>query len=195
MTIDKRVIEEATLENLRRTILSMFADNPFNDVGIRQICQEARVSPQTIYKYFGSKEMMLFACIRDDMEKLNKAASTAAAKVSKPLEQIEALLQTWCRFYGKNPVVARIVFLNIPVTYWISERDSVQMQLWGQLRSAIENGQKAKKINRELPPDVLLDMLIGGLHRIMARWLTEGKGSFTKASQQAMGASMHLLTS
>ena len=195
MTTDKRVIEEATLENLRRTILSMFAENPFNDVGIRQICQEARVSPQTIYKYFGSKEMMLFACIRSDMEKLNNAALTAARKFSKPAEQIEAMLQAWCRFYGKNPVVARIVFLNIPVSYWISEQDSVQMQVWSAIRSAIENGQKAKKINRDLPADLLLDMLMGSLHRIMARWLTEGKGSFSKTSQQAVGASMHLLSS
>jgi hypothetical protein len=38
-------------------------------------------------------------------------------------------------------------------------------------------------------------MLMGSLHRIMARWLTEGKGSFSKTSQQAVGASMHLLTS
>ena len=69
--VDKRLIAPEAIEKLRKTVLALFADNHFHEVGIRDICKQAGVSQKTIYKYFGNKEQLLLACIEQDLQTLS----------------------------------------------------------------------------------------------------------------------------
>ncbi|MBC3936196.1 TetR/AcrR family transcriptional regulator [Undibacterium rugosum] len=193
MKNDRRVIDAATLENLRRTILTMFAKNSFNDVGIREICKKARVSPQTIYKYFGSKEEMLYACVRQDIEKLNELALAAARRPRSADQQIRAFLEAWVQFFGKNPNIASIVFLNIPQTYWVSKRHFLQLRVNLAGHATIKRGQKAGVITKKIDPVVLQDLMMGACHRVMIRWLTLEKNNLPLLSKQMITGVMNMI--
>ena len=55
MTTDKRKISPDALERLRTTVIELFAEGLFHQIGMREIASRAGVGLQTIYKYFGNK--------------------------------------------------------------------------------------------------------------------------------------------
>lgn len=174
---DRRTINPATLEKLRTTILDLFASALYQDVGIRTICERAKVSPQTVYKYFGNKEEILYACIKSDMDGLNAAMLEAARGQDSLPEQIRALLAVWCDFYFENPGIARIVFLNIPQAYWVGERQFVQSALHRVLFDQLHQGQMEGVAWDGIAADMLNEMMMGAGHRLMIRWLMAEEAS------------------
>lgn len=170
---DPRSISPVALEKLRQTIIECFSESQFHEVGIREICQKAKVSPQTVYKYFGSKEELMYACVHEEMENMNKRAMAATQQAQGTDAQISAFAEVFYRFYGDNPSIARIVFLNIPLAYWVSHRSFIQRDLHEFLYTLIRAGQESGVIKNQAPPDLILEMIMGASARLIVRWLTQ----------------------
>lgn len=170
---DKRTLNPETLEKLRRTILELFSEALFQDVGIRAICKQAKVSPQTVYKYFGNKEEMLYACIRQDMDRLNDTAFRATLKTRNAVEKNVRFLDAWCDFYFAHPSMARIVFLNIPQAYWVGDRQFIQLNVHKASRHTLQKGQDRGEVWDGASPDLMGQALMGMAHRLMVRWLLD----------------------
>ncbi len=191
--VDHRTIKPEALETLRRTILEIFSSGMYQDVGIRQICQQAKVSPQTVYKYFGNKEQMFFACIKEDLENLHSKALKAARETEDTVDKYLAFLSVWCDFYFANPTIARIVFLNIPQAYWLGRSQSVHAALNEEATRTIAQGQKDGLVWDETPPELLGHMVMGMGHRLLTRWLmtedadsAETKQALTKSVRKLL---------
>lgn len=190
---DRRAIDPKTLDKLRHTILGLFANALFHDVGIRDICLHAKVSPKTVYKYFGGKEEMLFACIKQDLDALNDQSLAAAARHRDVNDQLSAFLDSWCDFYQQHMNVARIVFLTIPQAYWVGNRQFVQARVHQAARTLLTQGQAEGSIYAEIPADVLFEMIMGAAHRIMVRWLTIEPQNIESLKPQLIAGVAHLL--
>lgn len=170
---DPRTISPVALEKLRQTIIECFSEGQFHEVGIREICQKAKVSPQTVYKYFGSKEELMYACVHEEMNDMNKRAIAATQQAVGVNAQIIAFTDVFYRFYGDNPAIARIVFLNIPLAYWVSHGNFIQRDLHQFLYQLIASGQQAGIVKNLAPADLILEMIMGASARIIVRWLTQ----------------------
>lgn len=183
---DLRRIQPADLERLRRTVIAHFAEHMHHRVGMRAICEDARVSSKTVYKYFGSKEALLLACIEPDLRALTERAEALATAASTPTEALFALGAAQFMFYAEHPAVARIVFLNLPAAYWLEQvspaQTAFQALLERTLRAAVEEG------SLRLPPgaswDLARDIVNGAAYRIIVRWLLDG----SRADLVALGA-------
>ncbi|KZK88594.1 HTH-type transcriptional regulator BetI [Pseudovibrio sp. Ad46] len=169
--VDRRTIKPEALETLRRTILEIFSSGMYQDVGIRQICQEARVSPQTVYKYFGNKEEMLYACIKGDLENLYAEAMQAARAADNTVDKCLVFLDIWCEFYFANPSIARIVFLNIPQAYWLGQTQFTHVALHDETTRTIAHGQSEGLVWDEASAELLGQVIMGMAHRLLTRWL------------------------
>ena len=55
---------------LEQAVHDIFADREFHRVGLIEVARAANVSLQTIYKYYGSKEALLFATLDTWLSKL-----------------------------------------------------------------------------------------------------------------------------
>lgn len=172
---DGREISPATLEKLRSTILKRFAAASYQDVGIRDICAEAGVSPKTVYKYFGNKDEMLFACIQDDLETLHLQCLQAARQYQQPLRQLSAFFECWCDYYFERKDVAAIVFLTIPQRYWVGERSFVQAPLHRVAQGMLSAGQREGSIADDIQADLLREWIVGLAHRAMIRFLSDAE--------------------
>ena len=191
---DGRTINAGTLEKLRTTILGLFAEALYQDVGIRTICERAKVSTQTVYKYFGNKEEILYACIKQDLDELNTSIIEAASEQKSRADQVRAALETWCNFYFANPSIARIVFLNIPQAYWVGERQFVQSALHNALNQQVTEGQQAGELWDTVPAELLNEMAIGAGHRLMIRWLTSDEVSADEVRRSYISGVLKLIT-
>ncbi|GHB43627.1 hypothetical protein GCM10007094_36310 [Pseudovibrio japonicus] len=191
--VDHRTIKPEALETLRRTILEIFSSGMYQDVGIRQICQQARVSPQTVYKYFGNKEQMFFACIKKDLEDLHAEGLKAARAEENTVDKYLAFLEVWCDFYFANPIIARIVFLNIPQAYWVGRSQSVHAALNTEATETIVQGQTDGSVWNETPPELLGQMVMGMAHRLLTRWLLTENADSAETKQALVKSIRKLL--
>ncbi len=178
MTRDRRTVDPEVLEKVRQVMTEHFAAQTFHNVGIRDICKAARVSPKTLYKYFGSKEDLLLACVERDLAELTEITRQAVGEYPEdPMAQLLAVGRTFFNFYITRQDVARIVFLNVPAIYWVNQASQAQTDFMGLIHSALVQGQRDGTMTSELDPVVLTNVLAGAANRLLAAWLISGTGS------------------
>ena len=52
-----------TLARLEKAVLELFSSRDFHEVSLQDVARRANVSLQTIYKYFGSKEALVYSML------------------------------------------------------------------------------------------------------------------------------------
>lgn len=177
---DGRYISPEALEKLRTVIISLFSQGLFHEVGFRAICSQARVSPKTVYKYFGNKEQLLAACVEQDLQELAERAAQVPGGDISPREQIRFQISTLFEFYESRPDIARMIFLNIPVAYWISGRSPAHSAHRNNMLQLISEGQAQGLVRADLDVAVLAELVSGGLNRLVSQWLTQGEWQLTQ---------------
>ncbi len=170
---DRRQLTENKREKIRQVIIDLFADALFHDVGIRDICSLAEVTPKTIYKHFGNKETLLISAIEPDMAALTKAMEAAADRPGPVVERLEAVNRAFFSFYFANVAVARIVFLNIPSAYFVSQPAFIQRGQLAVMARLIEEGQKDRTVRPDVASSELVEAMAGIAMRTMFRLLTD----------------------
>lgn len=171
---DKRTMQSKSLERLRQTIIGFFAANQFHQVGMRDICAKAGVSPKTVYKYFGSKQELLIACIEKDLALLSQMCDERLGDANDVREEVEALAMTQFEFYAKRKTLAKMVYLNIPASMWVDDESEAQMAFQKMLNGLLQRYHGAKGAFRNINVSVLEDIAAGGAARIIVRWLAGG---------------------
>lgn len=175
MTIqDGRLIKQETLELLRNTILECFAQGQFHQVGIREICQVAHVSPQTIYKYFGNKESLLTVCVEYDMLELSECMAQAASTSTEPLLRTSAVTEAFFNFYSQRPRVAALIYLNVPLVHWVNKASVGQQKMLQVLYMVFSEAQAQGVVAEWVNIPILLEMCAGAAQRIVVGWLNSG---------------------
>lgn len=169
---DKRFIAKKSLEKLRMTIIELFSEGLYHEVGIREICKRAKVSPHTIYKYFGTKEELLYATIKEDMDMLTENLISASSAKNTLQDKVTVFVETFFSFYYENPAIAKIVFLNIPASYWMDETKFIQRGYHDYIRELIVQGQEEGLII-QVDPQILMEIIMGAVSRLIIKWLIE----------------------
>ena len=182
---DNRLIKPEVIDKLKSTLIECFSKGQFHEVGLREICRLAKVSPNTIYKYCGTKENLLYFCIKEDMDTLNQSIIDSLQGNVTFRARIQAFADVWFAYYQANPAIARIVFLNIPQAYWMSPQYYMQKDLIAFLQEFLSGMQNDGLIKAQLNIPHALDMIIGSANRIAIRWLTIEGGDAQLAELKA----------
>ncbi len=169
---DRRQLSENKRELIRKVIIDQFSDALFQDVGIRDICAAAGVTPKTVYKHFGNKDRLLISAIGPDMEHLNELFAQAAAEPGSAPHRLEAIGLSFMTFYFSRLPVARILFLNIPSAYLVSHPAFIQRAQLDVLQNVILDGQAEGSIRCDVDAQDLSEAMAGISMRSMFRYLT-----------------------
>ena len=175
MNQDGRLIKPEALEKLRETIIQLFAEGQYHEVGMRAICQSAKVSPQTVYKYFGSKDQLLLACMEQDMQRLAAHCHQASLQHEDPVDALHQYCIATFEFFADEPLIARIIYLNIPGIYWANQSSPGRELLADGLGKLVKKAQKAGRITKAVPAHWVVDIFTGAANRLLMRWLVEGE--------------------
>jgi len=170
---DQRLINPKALEKLRLTVIDLFAQGLFQEVGMREIAKRAQVGLATIYKYYGNKEELVFACIDQDLATLKGLLNDSyqAHKNHTSREQLKACLDTMVGFYLSHRQIAEIVYLNVPTRLWVSETQPMQIQQVQLIRQLITKGQEKGEIRNDQPTEVMVQLLLGSIFRYLVAYL------------------------
>ncbi|GAB3097664.1 TetR/AcrR family transcriptional regulator [Aestuariicella hydrocarbonica] len=171
---DRRTISPEMLEKLRVTVIEFFSQGLFHQVGIRDIAKKAGVGPQTIYKYFGNKDSLIFACILPDLAHLEEEVRQKIDQTSgNALDQLDTFLTTVVSFYLAHPQLAEIVFLSITARQRTIDPQFSERYLVKLLEDILAQGQQQGCVRADASVMDLHDTLSGAFSQYITRKLTE----------------------
>ncbi len=90
---------ERTEAAIRKAALGLMAKFGYEAVSMRQLAQEVGVQAAALYRYFATKEDLLFALMREHMETLVEAWNAARPQMPDPAVRLAAFVDNHIRFH------------------------------------------------------------------------------------------------
>jgi AcrR family transcriptional regulator len=144
---------ERILEVARQAFSRSGANTSLDD-----IAREAGVGPGTLYRHFPSREQLLEAVYRSEMEKL-AAAEQKFAEEFPPVEALRAWLLLFVDYIAAKQLIAPA--LNALVGDPKKIFEASYARIWEAIRALVKRAIKSGDIRKDLDPIDLLRALIG----------------------------------
>lgn len=161
---------EEKLQKLERAVRSVFSSANFHDADMRTIAREAEMGFNTIYKYFGGKEGLLFYFVRHWQDELNCAVIANTSSATGGRDKLRAMFATILDYYDANPDVGRILYMALPMTIWMSNETFSQKALTRTMLQVIKEAQRDPDVRADVPATQILDAMMGIAHRAFTMW-------------------------
>jgi len=153
--------QRADAERNRDRILEV-AKDAFTQFGaeasLDEIAKQAGVGAGTLYRHFPSREALIEAVYRTEVEKL-AAAERSFAETMTPIEALRAWMMLFVDYIGAKKIIAPV--LNTLLGGASAVFESTHDQVWAAIRSLVKRAIKSGDIRKDLDPIDLLRALIG----------------------------------
>ena len=128
------------------------------NASLDDIARETGVGPGTLYRHFPSREALLEAVYRSEMEKL-AAAEEKFARELPPIEALRAWLLLFVDYIAAKHLIAPA--LNTLVGDPKKVFEASYNRMWDAIRALVKRATKSGDIRKDLDPVDLLRALIG----------------------------------
>jgi AcrR family transcriptional regulator len=128
------------------------------NASLEDIAQKAGVGPGTLYRHFPTREELLVAVYRSEMEKLAAAARTFAGTLP-PVEALRAWLLLFVDAVETKQIIAPV--LNTLVGDPKRVFEASYAQIHQALRALVKRAIKSGDIRKDLDPVDLLRAIVG----------------------------------
>lgn len=169
------VMDPEVRRRLESAVLDVFSQSDFHQAKIRTVAEKAQISFTIIYKYYGSKERLLFSFVNDRLEELTDRLADHLQGIKDLKEKLRKYLWVQLDYYEKNPKVGRIIFMTVPLTTWMQDKTFVQERLVQILINVLREGQSAGVINPKIRPGMVIDLFNGMVQRTFSMWIYRGR--------------------
>lgn len=163
------------IKRLFPAAIKAFADRDFHAVGMRDICAASGVSTATIYKYFQSKEALLFAILKKELAAIDVDLRTAVARALTAKEQWDACFQALMGHYNAYPDFATVYFITVPTKTWISEGSWASFGSADFLQDLAIKQQQSGEIDPNISPSMIASLVFMLCTREVQLWFYRGK--------------------
>jgi TetR/AcrR family transcriptional regulator len=150
-------------ERTRQRILeaATFIFAKFGPAGARvdDIVRMARVNKRMVYHYFGSKENLYEAVLRQRYDQAAKEEADVAAEFGSPKEQIESLLRHYFNFLDRHPqYVALLTWENLNEARSLDRANlhNVKNPIQSHFERVIREGIRMKVFRKDISAQQLL---------------------------------------
>ena len=162
-------------QRLEQAVLDIFSHSDFHKANIRDVANRAGVSFSTIYKHYGSKERLVFAFVDVWMGKLTERIYDHLQGIEDLKEKMRKVLWLQLDYYERNPGLARIIFMTLPMETWMADETFKQKKMINLYLEVMRNGQKEGQLNPHVRAGVLLDFMLGTVQRAFTMWISRGQ--------------------
>ena len=128
------------------------------EASLDDIAKQAGVGAGTLYRHFPSREALIEAVYRTEVEKLAAAARTFAETMA-PIEALRAWMMLFVDYIAAKKIIAPVLNTLLGETSKVFE--STHAQIWNAVRSLVKRAIKSGDIRKDLDPLDLLRALIG----------------------------------
>ena len=128
------------------------------DASLDDIAREAGVGAGTLYRHFPSREALIEAVYRTEVEKL-AAAERSFADTMAPIEALRSWMLLFVDYIATKKIIAPA--LNTLLGGHSKVVEASHNQIWEAIRALVKRAIKSGDIRKDLDPIDLLRALIG----------------------------------
>lgn len=167
---------------LEEVVRASFSKNDFHRVEMRGLARNAGMSFATIYRYFGSKEGLLFSFVAKWQDDLALRIGDQVEGLEDGREIMRKLFWVVLDYYGRNRDIGGIFFLTLPMKTWMADDTFQQRELTRAMYAAIDKARDASAdgggaLAAASANYQIMDAILGLIHRAFTMWIFRGAES------------------
>ena len=168
-------ITEKLKDRLYPVVLRQFSLNDFHAVNIRDISRESGISTGTLYKYYSSKEELLFSIIDEKLRELGSLMRIHIEGLEDIREMFRKLIWVTMNFFDKNPELAITVFITVPLKSFMANKAYKRETEVDILNGIVEKAKKRGALISEEESRYFADLYLMVTHRQIQNWYMHGR--------------------
>ena len=172
--VDRTQLDPDTKARIEQAVLDIFAEREFHRVGLIEVARGANVSLQTIYKYYGSKEALLFSSLDTWLGKLATRMIDHLQGIEDYKEKLRKVFWVVLDFFEKHPQVAQLIMSSVYVNTWRRMDNYQNPVLFGAFLKVLGEGRARGILNDQVDEKYLLDFIMGVLGRLVQMYIHRG---------------------
>lgn len=173
--LNRKQLDPETRKRIEQAVLDIFAEREFHRVGLIEIASGANVSLQTLYKYYGSKEALLFSSLDAWLGKLATRMIDHLQGIEDYKERFRKVFWVTLDFFEKNPKVAQMMMSSVYVNTWRKQDNYSNPTLFGMFMKVLREGRAKGVLNDEVDEKYLLDYIFGVTGRLVQMHIHRGQ--------------------
>jgi len=162
-------------KRLEPVVKAAFSRQEFHQCNMRDIAKKAGVGYGTIYKYYGSKEKILFTFVDEWLGELAGRIIDHLQGLEEIKEKLRKAFWVQLDYYERNPDLGRIILMTIPLTTWMADQTFVQKKMTDTFLEVFREGQGNDSLNPNVPASIMLDMMLAMVGRAFTMWIYRGQ--------------------
>jgi len=174
MIKEKPAMPEKLKERLFPVVLRQFSMKDFHAVNIRDISKESGISSGTIYKYFSSKEDLLFSIIDEKLHVLASLLRMHIAGTEDIREMFRKLFWVTMNFFDNNPELAITAFITVPLKSFMANKPYRRETEIDILNGIVEKAKKRGAVLSDIENHFFADLYIMIMTRHIQNWYVHG---------------------
>lgn len=162
-------------QRLYPAVFEAFANDDFNNVGIREISNLSGVSSATIYKYFESKEVLLTTVYGEVFPYYAGEMSKCVSESSAADVNLKALYTRLFGLYDSNPSLPTVFFITVPSKLWMDSGGWKANEVVPIFEMVLKAGQRRGELDPKLTVSGLMGLFYMHMQREVEIWYLGGK--------------------
>ena len=155
----------ATLDKIEQAVRQLFATSDASEVTMIQIASTANVSLQTLYKYFGDKQTVLYTIMDIVLGRLATRIMDHLQGIDSVKDRLRKTLWVCLDFVDTQPD-AVMVLSTVSISRFHNIAIYENKELIDAFLSVLEDGQKRGVLNDKVPLYTLFDVFMGFINRL-----------------------------
>ena len=156
-----------------RAAIDVFAERGYFNSQVADVAKAAGIAAGTVYLYFRSKDDILISIFERTVRDRLAEGREAVATVSDPAERLRKFAHLHLGMLGRDRKLAIVFQVELRQTVKFMERFSATLlrDYLGQIRAAIEDGQKHGLFRADLNVTAAAKMFFGALDEMATNWI------------------------
>ncbi len=154
-----------TLAKIEKAVRQLFAKNEASEVTMIQIASAANVSLQTLYKYFGDKQTVLYTIMDIVLGRLAMRIMDHLQGIDSVKDRLRKTLWVCLDFVDTQPD-AVMVLSTVSISRFHNIAIYENKELIDAFLSVLADGQERGVLNDKVPLYILFDVFMGFINRL-----------------------------
>lgn len=159
---------------IEEAVLDMFSEHEFSKVNLGELASRAQTSLQTIYKYYGGKNGLVFATLDHQLGELAARMTDHLHGIENYKDRLRKVYWVVLEYFERNSRLARMIHTSVSSNAWTHDVTFRQPQLMSAFMRVLAEGREQGVLTDEVDQRVLLDFFLGVLWRLVHMYLARG---------------------
>lgn len=163
-------LSEKQKKKLYPVVLELFSTKDFHQVSIREISRLSGISSTTIYRYFPSKEKLLFSILDEKLRELAGLIRLHIQGLESTKEMFRKVFWVTLNHYDSIPGLAVASMVTVPTHAWMEEGSYRRKDASKLFNEIIEHGRDCNEIDPAVSNEQITDLYYMYCQRQIQRW-------------------------